>query len=225
MGYQGLCPLDQRVKCVFLGKDANFPADAVLNKHADARTLLAGYLGNPEAFFDKNDRCHHPFIHPKWGITSHDGGRYHKKLKRLLELANVTPVSISILEMLRLPTTGNSGRCALFKRAVAAQIPNPNAQIEHLRLLNGVLKEQEKLVFVFKGFLGLWNSFSKAQRTVLVKHAPLLESLAERLTNHDADHGAEPDGILARIHTHTHLSNAITNRELIGMAGKIAYRG
>jgi hypothetical protein len=210
------------VKCVFLAKDANFPTDAILNDNPNERALLSGYLTNPENFFRDNHLVHHPFLHQDWRIKSHDGGRYHQRLRKLLQKANVSADSISILEMLRLPTTGNSGRCALFRRAVAAQIPNPNAQIEHLRLLNDVLREQTKRVFVFGGFLGLWKSFSEAQRKVLIKHAPLLDSLATWLAKPDDNRNAIPDGIAARIHLHTHLSNAISDRELGEMAKIIA---
>lgn len=222
LGYQGLHPLNETVRCVLLAKDANFPSDELLNGNPAARALLASYLRNPGEFFRQNRGCHHPFIHPDWGIKSHDGGRYHRRLRRLLELANVPAESVSILEMLRLPTTGNSGRCALFKQAVAAQIQNPEVQLEHLNLLNNVLGNAGKRVIVFSGFLGLWNSFSEAQRQVLINNAPLLGSLAEWLALPIEGRGAMPDGILAHVHIHTHLSNAITNDELGQMAQIIA---
>lgn len=105
---------------------------------------------------------------------------------------------------------------------MAAQIPNPNAQIKHLQLLNAVLSKPTKRVFVFRGFLGLWNSFSEPQREVLIEHAPLLGSLASWLAMPEDDRDAIPDGIAAPIHPHTHLSNAITNQELGEMAEIIA---
>lgn len=229
-GYQGLPPLDGRVTCVFLAKDANFPTDEQMNGNEVARNLLSSYIINPGAFFENNPGIHHPFRHGLWPIATHSGGRFHSRLAGILAMATmennaISAANISILEMLRMPTTGNSRRCALFKQAVAAQIPNPNVQTDHLRMINAVLNNPNKRVFVFKGFLGLWNSFSVAHRDVLEAHAPLLGSLATWLAIPDDDRDAIPCPIAACIHPHTHLSNAITNLELGAMANVIAGLG
>lgn len=220
LGYQGMNPMDDEVQCVFLGKDANFPSDAELMGANDrSRVLLSLYLTSPQAFFHDNPGVHHPFRHPDWNIPGHDGGRFHEKLERLLQIVagpnqQIQASTISILEILRLPTIGNSGRCSLFKQAVAGQTPAGNCQAIHLGVINNVLCTAAKRVFVFEGFGGLWRSFSNEQKCRIRQGAPALADLGDWSALPRAVGAPIPGTIRAAVFVHAHFSNAITNAEI-----------
>jgi hypothetical protein len=218
LGYQGMNPLDPQVQNVFLGKDANFPSDQELNEASEqSKNLLRQYLLNPQEFFQEHE-AHHPFRHVDWGIPGCDGGRYHRRLARLLEDAAVQPSSISILELLRLPTIGNSGRCELFKKAVSGQTPLDNGQAAHLGFINKLLCTPHKRIFVFRGFGGLWDSFSNDQRDLIRDSAPRLADLGEWFGLPRAVGAPKPDDIEAEVFVHTHFSDAISNAEIGAIA-------
>lgn len=222
LGYQGLNPLNDQVQCVFLGKDANFPTDEELNANGRARFLLRQYLNTPQDFFLENQNIHHPFRHINWHMPGHDGGRYHEKLERVLQIVAgpnqpIQPSNISILELLQRPTIGNSGRCSLFKQAVAGQTPQPNTQATHLGVINKVLCTPSKRVCVFKGFGGLWRAFTKTQREIIRQNAPALAALGEWFGNREVL-GHPPEPIQAQVFVHTHFSWMISNAEIQAIA-------
>jgi hypothetical protein len=217
-GYQGMDPLNEHVQCVFLGKDANFPTDEELHAKPHESSWLSQYLSDPNAFFQENENIHHPFRHPEWNIPGHDGGKYHRRLARLLEDAAVQPSRISILELLRLPTIGNSGRCQLFKQAVSGQMPPHNGQAAHLEFIDKLLCTQRKRVFVFRGFGGLWHSFSNDQQELIRTSAPRLADLGEWFGLPRAVGAPKPDSIIAEVFVHTHFSDAISNAEIGAIA-------
>ena len=269
LGYQGVNPLDDQVQNVFLGKDANFPNDQILNDANDgSRALLSLYLTNPFGFFINinNQGVHHPFQHPAWNIADHDGRTYHRNFNKLLRglvgappMGNMTPEQsqmvsfwaqrISFLELLRFPTIDNSGNDPLFRDFVCGTNRQPQRnrerdgafqhrtamneladqcgytqqlQLQQLDVINKVLCTPQKRVFVFKGFGGLWSSFSDTQREWINVSAPQLADLGNCFGLPRAVGAPMPEAIQAEVFVHTHFSDAISNAEIQGIAEIVA---
>jgi hypothetical protein len=239
-GFQGLCPLDNGVQWVFLGKDANFPEDQQLNDHPAAAQLLRQYLESPNVFLNANIGIHHPFRTNQWRqqLPQHDGGKYHSNFNKMLNFAfpnldfnqrnnAITNLlkRISILELLKFPTTGNSGNDRRFRHCVAGTFQRldnhgwtMDVQCMHLSLINKVLANKKNTVFVFSGFKGFWDRLNHAQQQNIGNHAPLLSLLGASLPFPMKLGQAHVPGIQAPVYVHTHFSSAISNHELNNMA-------
>lgn len=242
-GFQGPCPLGNGVKWIFLGKDANFPEDQQLNDHFIAAQLLQQYLESPNVFLNANIGKHHPFRVDEWRqqLPQHGGGKYHSNFDKMLNFAfpnldlnqrqnAITNLveCISILELLKFPTTGNSGNDRRFRHCVAGTfLTNHDQEIaqrlmdvqcEHLSLINNVLANKKNTVFVFSGFKGFWNRLNHAQQQNIGNHAPLLSLLGASLPFPMQLGQAHVPGIQATVYVHTHFSSAISNQELNNMA-------
>lgn len=230
LGYQGEDPRNNQVQCVFLGKDANFPTDEELNASPDSANLLRQYLTTPQEFFQEHLGVHHPFRHSAWAIPEHDGGRFHQRFATLLNLAgqqnrHFQLQTVSILELLCLPTIGNSGACSMFRNSVAGlNLPQDQRerQHQHLGIVESVLNCTGKRVFVFAGFGGLWRRFTGPQRDEIQQHAPALFALGNLLQMPHALGQALPFAIQAQVYLHTHFSAAIANAELRGIANIVS---
>jgi hypothetical protein len=242
--------LDNGVQWVFLGKDANFPEDQQLNDHTNAAQLLRQYLESPNVFLNANIGIHHPFRTNQWRqqLPQHDGGKYHSNFNKMLNFAfpnldfnqrnnAITNLSkcISILELLKFPTVGNSGDDPRFRHCVAGtflpahdqetaqRLDNHgwtmDVQCKHLSLINKVLANNKNTVFVFSGFVGFWNRLNPAQKQNIGNHAPLLSLLGASLPfPMQLGQADVPDQIEAKVYVHTHFSSAISNQELNNMA-------
>lgn len=248
-GFQGPCPLGNGVKWIFLGKDANFPEDQQLDDRLIAAQLLRQYLESPNIFLNANIGNHHPFLVNEWQqqLPQHGGGQYHSKFNIMLNFAfpnldlnqrknAITNLlkRISILELLKFPTTGNSGNDRLFRHCVAGTfLPQHDqetadrlnnhgwtmdVQCKHLSLINKVLANKKNTVFVFSGFKGFWNRLNHAQQQNIENHAPLLSLLGASLPFPMQLGQAHVPGIQAPVYVHTHFSSAISNQELNNMA-------
>lgn len=244
-GFQGPNPINPGVTRVILAKDANFPSPLILNQHPDAAVLLSQYINEPDNFLTQNIGRHHPTICDPWAIPMLRSGRkYHKTFHKMLQYAvgpqhngqDITNLAqtISFLELLKFPTSGNSGRNPRFIRYVSGDFGEMQfgeedvesfnarqqhgwtrvAQIEHLRLIDKILGNPDKKVFVFSGFSGLFQAFNNDQHLTLSNESPLLVSLANWLRTDPVGHRQPPAGIHAQIVPHTHFSNAISNADL-----------
>ncbi|MCG3768947.1 MAG: hypothetical protein JW384_00062 [Nitrosomonadaceae bacterium] len=141
---------------------------------------------------------------------------------------------ISILELLKFPTTGNSGNDRRFRHCVAGTfLPQHDqktadrlnnhgwtmdVQCKHLSLINKVLANKKNTVFVFSGFKGFWNRLNHAQQQNIENHAPLMSLLGASLPFPMQLGQAHVPGIQAPVYVHTHFSSAISNQELNNMA-------
>lgn len=101
--YQGQSP--EKAKVLILGNDANY--DFNISSHQFFKYILE-YHRDSVSFW-KNYSTHHPFLLPQYPFSRNQGGvPYHAKFKKLGFDTSFSEY-ISFIELLNLPTTGNTG--------------------------------------------------------------------------------------------------------------------
>ena len=101
--YQGQLP--EKAKVLILGNDANY--DLNISTHLFFRYIVE-YHKDSVAFWKKY-ATHHPFLLPDYPFSRNQGGvPYHAKFRKL-GFDDTFSEYISFIELLNLPTTGNTG--------------------------------------------------------------------------------------------------------------------
>lgn len=98
--YQGQNP--EFAQIIFLGLDANFTED--IENDMERFSQVREYLDDGVKFWETN-KVHHPFIFQKY---YKDGVRYHRNFAKL-NLNATYAKNISFMELLDIPTVGNTG--------------------------------------------------------------------------------------------------------------------
>lgn len=101
--YQGADPADARI--LILGNDANYSSK--ISEHPFFRRILEYHADGVR--FWTGTGFHHPFLLPEYPFDRRRGGvRYHTKFSKL-GFSPANAPDISFVELLNVPTTGNTG--------------------------------------------------------------------------------------------------------------------
>ena len=101
--YQGCSP--EKARFVVIGNDANYSPQ--ISNHPFFSKILE-YHQDGISFWKKN-LVHHPFLHAEYPFDRTRGGfRYHKNFSKL-GLDSTFADQVSFVELLEIPTTGNTG--------------------------------------------------------------------------------------------------------------------
>lgn len=146
--FQGQNP--KEAKIIFLSSDANYSSK--ITNHEFFKYIIE-YQGDGVSFWKKY-RCHHPFLLENYPFKKNTGGvPFHKRFSKL-GLTEKEAEYISFIELLDIPTIGNSSQ----KLNDFHKFINP----EHLKLLDDLFNDDSgKLFLVSKNVLNTLNKIKK----------------------------------------------------------------
>ena len=194
--YQGANPIDAKV--IFVGRDPNWAADIDERKMFES---VVEYLTDGIAFWEKHN-IHHPFLLSGY---KGDGRKYHRNFSRM-NLDSSVANKISFVELIGFPTTGMAGsNSTLFKQYLFS-----DANRENLRLLNKVLNDPNKIIFIAWGltanFKAIYNKTGLLRRFAEIDKRGMNRKKLNKVEN---------------VYIHPHFSDSIYNATLAEMEKKV----
>ena len=194
--YQGANPEDAKV--IFVGRDPNWAADI---EETDMFVSVVEYLTEGISFWEKH-AIHHPFL--LCGYKG-DGRKYHRSFSRM-NLDSSVASKISFVELIGFPTTGMAGsNSTLFKQYLFS-----DANRENLRLLDKVLNDPNKIIFIAWGltanFKAIYNKTGLLRRFAEIDKRGMNRKKLNKVEN---------------VYIHPHFSDSIYNATLAEMEKKV----
>lgn len=197
--FQGAKP--ENADIIFVGRDPNWNAEI---ENLSIFPEIAEYLEDGINYWMKN-KFHHPFLHPEY---SGDGWRYHRMFSNL-KIDPKHASRISFVEIIGSPTTGMSkSNNRKFKEILLSE-----DNISHLRKLDQILFNDEKLIFIAWGLLDDFKFINKKiglfDRISSIKKEDLNRNILNSFDN---------------IYIHKHFSDSISNEIIDEMSMVIKNR-
>lgn len=158
--YQGQEP--EKANVIFVGLDANYAEE--LFDYPNFRDRILEYHRDGVAFW-KRHGVHHPFLLDEYPTdVGIDGVRYHKQFRKM-NLSSEYADQISFVELLRVPTTGNTQKTRFWElfdqeHAKRLDIILSSGRSRLVLLSNGVIQTMRKANKNFGLFLWLPKSIS-----------------------------------------------------------------